>query len=53
VFADANAELRARSAIIHGSSAGLEPMQILDVVMATSAGLEYTFGDGTLLISRR
>jgi hypothetical protein len=53
VFEDANAELLARNAIIHGSSAGLEPLQILEVVMATSVGLDYTLGEGTLVIRRR
>jgi ferric-dicitrate binding protein FerR (iron transport regulator) len=53
IFEDANAELLARNAIIHGSSAGLEPLQLLDVVMATSAGLDYALGDGTLVVRRR
>jgi ferric-dicitrate binding protein FerR (iron transport regulator) len=53
VFEDANAELLARRAIIHGSSAGLEPLQVLEVVMATSAGLDYSVGDGVLVIRRR
>jgi hypothetical protein len=53
VFEDASTELLARNAIIHGNSAGLEPLQILEVVMATSAVLEYTLGDGTLVIRRR
>ncbi|HJR71907.1 MAG TPA: FecR domain-containing protein [Gammaproteobacteria bacterium] len=53
IFEDVNAELLARNAIIHGSSAGLEPLQVLEVVMATSAGLDYTLGDGTLMVRRR
>jgi hypothetical protein len=53
IFEDANAELLARNAIIHGSSAGLEPLQVLNVVMATSAGLDYALGDGTLVVRRR
>lgn len=53
VFEDASTELLARNAIIHGNSVGLEPLQILEVVMATSAVLEYTLGDGTLVIRRR
>jgi hypothetical protein len=53
VFEDASTELLARNAIIHGNSAGLEPLQILEVVMTTSAVLEYTLGDGTLVIRRR
>jgi hypothetical protein len=53
IFEDANAELLARNVIIHGSSAGLEPLQVLDVVMATSAGLDYALGDGTLVVRRR
>ena len=53
VFEDATAELRARNAVIHGSSAGLEPLQVLEVVMATSTGLDYMLGDGTLVVRRR
>jgi ferric-dicitrate binding protein FerR (iron transport regulator) len=53
VFEDSNVELLARNAVIRGSSAGLEPMQILEVVMATSAGLDYRIGEGTLIIRRR
>jgi hypothetical protein len=53
IFEDANAELIARNAIIHGDSAGLEPLQVLEVVMATSASLDYVLGDGTLVVRRR
>jgi hypothetical protein len=53
VFEDANAELLARNAILHGSSTGLAPLQMLEVVIATSIGLAYQFGDGTLVIRRR
>jgi hypothetical protein len=53
VFEDANAELLARTTIIHGSGDGLEPLQILEVVMATSARLDYTLGGGTLVVRRR
>ena len=53
VFEDAGTELLARNAIIHGNSAGLEPLEILEVVMTASAAFEYTLGDGTLVIHRR
>jgi hypothetical protein len=53
IFEDTNAELLARSAIVHGSSAGLEPLQVLDVVVATSTGFDYTLGERTLVIRRR
>ncbi len=53
VFEDTTTEILARNAIMHGSSVGLEPLQILEVVMATSAGFDYTLGDGTLVIRRR
>lgn len=53
VFEDANAELIARNAVMHGSGSDLEPLQVLDIVMATSAQLDYTLGDATLVIRRR
>ena len=53
IFEDANTELVARNAIIHGSSTGLEPLQVLEVVMATSVGLDYTLGAATLVVRRR
>jgi hypothetical protein len=50
---EGNTELLARSVIMGGSSsADLEPLQILEVV-TTSNGLDYTLGDGTLVIRRR
>lgn len=53
IFADVNTEILARKAVFHGSSVGLEPLQILEVVMATSAELDYALGEGTLVIRRR
>jgi hypothetical protein len=53
VFADATAELRARNAILSGDGRDLSPMEILEVVVATSGGLDYALGDGTIVISRR
>jgi ferric-dicitrate binding protein FerR (iron transport regulator) len=53
VFEDANAELRARNAILSGSSRNLTPMEALDVVVATSGGLDYVLSEGTIIIRRR
>ena len=53
VFEDANTELRARNAILSGSSKDLTPMQTLEVVVATSGGLNYTLSEGTITIRRR
>jgi RNA polymerase sigma-70 factor (ECF subfamily) len=53
IFDDPNAELIARQAIIHGDGAGLEPLQVLEIVMTTSTGLDYVLGDGTLVVRRR
>jgi len=53
IFEDSNAELLARNAILHGDGAGLEPLQVLEIVMLTSSGLDYALGDGTLLVRRR
>jgi hypothetical protein len=53
VFADADAELRARGAILHGESRGLLPLELLDVLVATTGGLDYALGEETLTISKR
>ena len=53
VFADAEAELAARGAVLHGDSSGLLPLELLDVVMATTGGLEYSLGSERLTVRTR
>ncbi len=53
VFADADAELRARAAILHGESSGLMPLDVLDVLVATTGSLDYSLGEETLTISKQ
>jgi ferric-dicitrate binding protein FerR (iron transport regulator) len=52
IFEDANAELRARNSVLSGGDS-LTPMQALEVAIATSDGLDYSLGDGTLIVRRR
>jgi ferric-dicitrate binding protein FerR (iron transport regulator) len=53
LFEDANTELRARNAILSGSNQNLTPMQTLEVVVATSGGLDYSLSEGAIVIRRR
>jgi ferric-dicitrate binding protein FerR (iron transport regulator) len=53
VFEDATAELHARNAILAGNARDLSPLQILEVVVATSSGLDYTLRDGAIIVRRR
>jgi hypothetical protein len=52
-FADAGAEQRARSALLHGSGAGLQPVELLDVLIATVGELDYSLGEQTITVRRR
>jgi ferric-dicitrate binding protein FerR (iron transport regulator) len=52
-FADAEVELRARSALLHGSSEGFLPLELLDVVIATTDQLDYSLGELTLTVRGR
>jgi ferric-dicitrate binding protein FerR (iron transport regulator) len=53
VFADTDVERRLHGAILHGESRDLEPLEVLDVLVATTGGLDYALGEETLIITRR
>jgi hypothetical protein len=51
-FADAGAELRSRNIVLSGGGEGLAPLEVLEVVIATSADLDYELTPGVLLVRR-
>lgn len=54
VFADPDAELRARSAVLSGGQRmKLTPAQAMRIAVATSGGLQASLGDGTLVVRSR
>ena len=54
VFANSDAELRARNAILSGGQKmKLTPAQAMRIAVATSGDLQASFGDGTLVVRSR
>jgi hypothetical protein len=53
IFEDARAELKARNAILSGRGQALTPLELLDVAVAATDGLEYALEDGELVVRLR
>jgi ferric-dicitrate binding protein FerR (iron transport regulator) len=53
VFDDAIAELRARDAILSGGGVELAPLEVLEVVIGTVDGLDYSLDDRVLAVRSR